>query len=386
MSFDPPRRLSRSRRRRVLRWLLPAMAACVVALVASGVLSANANSGLPNRSTAQLLAAISYPRQPGFSGTVVEKAAFGLPDLSSLGLGSAAGAGAGSGASAAAGPLSLLSGPLSLLSGSHTIRVWYGSPTRQRIALLDTFGEQDLFRNGSSLWQWNSETRTAMHRTLPANPGLVIPPGELAGLSPAQAAQHILALVQPSTTVTTDRNAVVAGRPAYVLVLTPKQAGSRIHQVRIAVDGATLVPLGVQVYALDTPRAVLDVSFTRFDAEAPSEDNFDWAPPPGVTVQPPPARTSPLPGLALPSSGTAVSTVGSGWTSVLKVTGLPSAAALAKQSPQAAALLGLLPAVKGSWGSGRLLQSSMFSVLVTDDGRAFAGPVDPPVLYAAAAT
>lgn len=370
MTFDPSRPAPWLRRRRVLRWLLPALAACVVALVASGVLSANANSDLPNRSTGQLLAAISYPQQPGFSGTVVEKAAFGLPDLSSLGL--------GSGASATA-------GPLSLLSGSHTIRVWYGSPTRQRIALLDTFGEQDLFRNGNSLWQWNSETRTAMHRTLPANPGLAIPPGELAGLSPAQAAQRILALVQPSTTVTTDRNAVVAGRPAYVLVLTPKQAGSRIRQVRIAVDGATLVPLGVQVYALDTPRAVLDVSFTRFDAEAPTEDNFDWAPPPGVTVQPPPAGTSPLPGLALPSSGTAVSTVGSGWTSVLKVAGLPSATALAKQSPQAAALLGLLPAVKGSWGSGRLLQSSMFSVLVTDDGRAFAGPVDPPVLYAAAA-
>lgn len=369
MTSDPPRRASRLRRRRVLRWLLPALAAGAVALVASGVLSANANPDLPNRSTGQLLAAISYPKQPGFSGTVVEKAAFGLPDLSSLG--------AGSGASGA--------GPLSLLSGSHTIRVWYGSPTKQRIALLDTFGELDLFRNGTSLWQWDSETRTAMHRTLPTDPGLVVPPGELAGLSPAQAAQRIVALVQPSTTVSTDRNAVVAGRPAYVLVLTPKQAGSRIRQVRISVDGATLVPLGVQVYALETPRAVLDVSFTRFDAEAPSEDNFDWTPPPGVTVQRAPARTSLLPGLALPSGGTAVSTVGSGWTSVVKVTGLPSEAALAKRSPQAAALLGLLPAVKGSWGSGRLLQSPMFSLLVTDDGRAFAGPVDPPVLYAAAA-
>ncbi len=382
MTSDPSRPASWLRGRRVLRWLVPALAAAVVALLASGVLSANANSGLPNRSTGQLLAAISYPQQPGFSGTVVEKAAFGLPDLSGLGLGSG---GSSTGSSASSGPLGVLSGPLGLLSGSHTIRLWYGSPTKQRIALLDTFGEQDLFRNGSSLWQWDSEARTAMHRTLPADPGLFVPPGGLAGLSPAQAAQRILALVQPSTTVTTDRNAVVAGRPAYVLVLTPKQAGSRIRQIRISVDGATLVPLGVQVYALDTPRAVLDVSFTRFDAEAPSEDNFDWTPPPGVTVQPPPAGASPLPGLALPNSGVTVSTVGSGWTSVLKVTGLPSSAALAKQSPQAAALLGLLPAVKGSWGSGRLLQSSMFSVLVTDNGRAFAGPVDPPVLYAAAA-
>jgi outer membrane lipoprotein-sorting protein len=254
------------------------------------------------------------------------------------------------------------------LSGSHTIRVWYGSPTQQRIALLNTFGELDLFRNGDSLWQWNSDTRTAVHRSLPTGVGLFRTPSELPSLSPDQAAQQIMAMVQPSTTVTTDRTAVVAGRSAYTLVLTPKQSGSRIQQVRISVDGATLVPLGVQVYVRDTARPVLDVSFTRFDVTVPSEDNFDWTPPPGATIQRVPAQTSLLPGLTLPAGRPVVSTVGSGWTSVLKVTGLPSQSALAKQSPQAAGLLGLLPAV-----------------LVTDDGRAFLGAVDPAVLYAAAA-
>ena len=184
-----------------------------------------ANPNLPSRSTGQLLAAVSYPKQAGFSGTVVEKASFGLPDLSSLGITTD---GAVPGTS-----------PLSLLSGSHTIRVWYGSPTKQRIALLDTFGELDLFRNGNSLWQWNSDTRTAVHRSLPSSTGLFQAPGQLPDLSPDQAAQHILAMVQPSTAVTTDRTAVVAGRSAYVLALSPKQAGSRIRQVRISVDGQT---------------------------------------------------------------------------------------------------------------------------------------------------
>ena len=39
-----------------------------------------------------------------------------------------------------------------------------------------------------------------------------------------------------------------------------------------------------------------------------------------------------------------------------------------------------------AWGSGRLLDSKLVSILITDDGRVFAGAVDPSALYAAAAT
>lgn len=370
------------RRGRPVRWLLPLLAAGVAGLVATGLvatglLSANANPSLPGRSTDQLLAAISNPRQLGFSGTVVEKASFGLPDLSALGLAD------GALADGALPDDALLggSGPglLSLLSGTHTIRVWYGGPAKQRIALLDPVGELDLFRNGTSLWQWNSASRTAVHRSLPSDARLFAAPEQLAGLSPDQAAQHLMTMLQPSTVVSIDRNAQVAGRSAYVLVLAPKQSGSLIGQVRISVDGATMVPLAVQLYARDGGAPILDVAFTRFTAGTPSADNFDWTPPAGVTVQHPPARAG------RPFSGARVSEVGSGWTEVYKVTGLPSAAALAKQRPRVAALLGLLPTVKGSWGSGRLLRGTAFSALITDDGRAFAGAVDPSVLYAAAA-
>jgi hypothetical protein len=43
-----------------------------------------------------------------------------------------------------------------------------------------------------------------------------------------------------------------------------------------------------------------------------------------------------------------------------------------------------LPQVSGTWGSGRLLQSALLSVLLTDDGRVIAGPVAPELLYDAA--
>jgi hypothetical protein len=40
--------------------------------------------------------------------------------------------------------------------------------------------------------------------------------------------------------------------------------------------------------------------------------------------------------------------------------------------------------VHGSWGSGRLLRTSLLSVLITSSGKALIGAVAPSVLYAAA--
>ncbi len=49
------------------------------------------------------------------------------------------------------------------------------------------------------------------------------------------------------------------------------------------------------------------------------------------------------------------------------------------------ALLGSATQVSGSWGSGRLLRTSLVSALITSNGRLFVGAVQPSVLYAAAA-
>jgi hypothetical protein len=41
--------------------------------------------------------------------------------------------------------------------------------------------------------------------------------------------------------------------------------------------------------------------------------------------------------------------------------------------------------VRGSWGSGRLITTSLLSVLITDGGQVLIGAVQPSVLYADAA-
>ena len=50
------------------------------------------------------------------------------------------------------------------------------------------------------------------------------------------------------------------------------------------------------------------------------------------------------------------------------------------------AIIQELPTVRGSWGTGRLLSTRLLSVLITNDGRVFAGAVAPSALYAAAAS
>jgi hypothetical protein len=57
----------------------------------------------------------------------------------------------------------------------------------------------------------------------------------------------------------------------------------------------------------------------------------------------------------------------------------------ATKDPTVARLLARLPKVGGTWGSGRLLRGTLFSAVLTDDGRLAVGAVRPEALYAALA-
>ena len=50
---------------------------------------------------------------------------------------------------------------------------------------------------------------------------------------------------------------------------------------------------------------------------------------------------------------------------------------------QVSRMLEVLPKVSGAWGSGHLLKGTLFSALLTDDGRVVVGSVAPEALYAA---
>lgn len=96
-----------------------------------------------------------------------------------------------------------------------------------------------------------------------------------------------------------------------------------------------------------------------------------------------PRRSNSPPPLGSYTSGTATFSLGQATQD--EITSAPASVPV---GPDLAVLRALLQAAKpvhGSWGSGRLLRTSLLSVLITSNGRILAGAVTPAVLYADAA-
>jgi hypothetical protein len=358
------------------RWAVPVGALVVIGGVMAGSLIsvAQAAPALPARTPAQLLVQVADSSFPPLTGTVVETASFGLPRLPGT-----------------ANPTSLAS----LLTGSHTVRVWYSSPQHFRLAVPEPLSETDLFRDGSTAWLWQSTANSVTEFSLPAHRASR-PAGTPLALTPQQAAQQVLAAVGKTTVVSVDRNVLVAGQAAYELVLAPKDSRSLIGQVQIAIDGRNGVPLRLQVFARGASSPAFQVGYTFIQFVAPAPADVSFTPPPGAKVTGADLAAGHSAG---PASGPADAGVfGSGWLTVLDLpsSGLTSPSApdggpvsIGNGSGDSAAVVGALlksaTAVSGTWGTGRLLRTSLISALMTSNGRMFVGAVRPSVLYAAAA-
>jgi outer membrane lipoprotein-sorting protein len=370
------------RSRPTLRWLVPSAAAVVIigGGAAAGTIVASADSPLPARSAAQLLVDVQNAKVDGFSGTVVETADLGLPAIA--------------GAIGNAAP----SGNLTrLLGGSNTARVWYAGENQARLALVGTDGETDMIRNGTDVWLWRSADNSATHLTVPAGaPEKAVP--SVAALTPQQAADQALAAITPTTKVETTGAAKVAGRDAYELVLSPKDSTSLIGQVRLAIDAEKHIPLRVDVYAKNATNPAVRVAFQQISFTTPDAQEFKFNPPPGAKVSNESSKAGAeqhqkamrdkkaVPDQKKPALEAEPTVIGQGWTSIVSLK-LPAPDAASKKGDAAEmqTALNILPKVSGTFGSGHLLSGSLFSALITDDGRVFVGAVTPEALEAAAA-
>lgn len=385
-------------RRGPVRALVPL---AVVAVIAGGAALApslaSATPNLPAVTAQQLLAKAASAKVDAFSGTVSLTTDLGLPQLPDLS-GSA--------------------NPFSLLSGSHTLQVAANGPEQQRVALLDQLSEYDFVHNGAQFWTYDSETNSVEYGKASGDEKskadqekkLAQEAGQLP-LTPQAAAQQFLAAVSPSTEVSIGSPRTVAGRSAYLLVLKPKQQGSLIGQVEVSVDSATGVPLGVALYPAGSATPFFDLSFTSISLSAPPASRFDFTPPKGATVTPfGQEQSGAQKDKQQPKLDPQV--LGSDWLSVLELHGV-NLNDLTKQisgvgqqavkdgtstSPNSDggssqlisggvgsylnSLLGGGTAVSGKFGTGKVYQTHVLSVLVTTDGRVFLGPVTPQVLEA----
>ena len=388
------------------RYLVPLGAAAITAVVVLAPQAANGaqHPSLPPRTAGQLLAALESSQLPQFSGTTVETARLGLPSLSESDLP----------AGVSVGAQSQLMQLVTLLTGSHTAQVAYGGPERQRVAVfLSDLSETDIVHNGTDLWTYTSDGNSVTHNTLKSEAARQEPAGT-AELDPTRTAQQTLAAIDPSTKVSVDRTAEVAGRSAYQLDLDPRDSRTLISSVRLAVDAKTWMPLRVEVWSRSNTKApAFSVGFTSLSLKAPSASTFDFTKPPSATMS-----SSPFSGLHSttsdrgPSAKASTQEIGSGWTSVLvdrlsdmnsagfgpRVQGArpPNRAVRSPAGTKPAP--GTPPRVAGSSLSqtldqlatrvpeGHLITTSLVSVLITDDNRVLVGAVTPAYLEQVAAS
>ena len=376
---------------RRLRWGVPFVAGAAVAAAAilPGVAAGSDHPSLPARSATQLLTDLLSVKPPALSGTVVETARLGLPELPSTG--------------ASAAELSWQN----LVTGSHTARVWLDGPDRQRVALVGDLAESDVVHNGTAMWIYSSSANQATHIAVPAAlTGSAQKSVEAKTLlTPAQAAAQALAAITPTTRVSVDDTARVAGRAAYQIVLAPRDARSLVTSVTIALDSQTYVPLRVRVYGRDLTTPALETTFTDITFARPPASVFAFIPPTGATVtqstlgQALSGRLSPAgtfrtsTGHLVPPTGSTPSTdgkgagtrtIGSGWTAVLvtdgtALTGLGAGSGSGQ-------LTGLLLRSATRVAHGRLITTALLSFLLTDDGRLYVGAVDGAALQKVAST
>jgi len=400
--------MSTALNRPLVRWLVPLGVVGAVALIAlmTAVIRSSAGGAAP-RTTAQLLLGLTRADAQGVSGTVVENADLGLPALPN-GLG-------GDG----------VADWTTLLSGSHTLRVWCAGPTMTRVALLGTLGESDIIRDGANLWTWSSDKNAVMHVRLPASasatgatPRSLPSPlpsglGSVLPTSPQEAAIQMLLRLDKTTSVRSVGTVSVAGRSADELAIAPRDARSLVASIRIDVDSVQSVPLRVRVFARGYGRPAFDIGFTQVSFDRPDPALFQFKAPPGAKVTQVPDRSnsstpsqSPAPGGTTAETRPQATVIGSGWTAIVAARvpaaiaqGVPGGAPEPGSSPNRqitrtpgsvagplAAIVNELPRVSGTWGSGRMMSTRLLSVLITDDGRVFAGSVSPSAVMAAAAS
>jgi len=372
--MSPTRRASRRR-------VLTATAAIgVPVLVGAAIFVPMAASGavdLPDKTPAELIEFAAASEVDALSGTIEQTSDLGLPDLGAL---TGAMGGSDSGDAPAAADIDDL---ISLVTGSHTAKV-YLDGENARVQILDRLGERNVYVHGDAneVWYVDSETQTATQLTLPSDADLEqsTPEAPDAVTTPDQMLDEALAGLDESTEVTVGTDGSVAGRDVYELVLTPRSDDTLVGEVRFAIDGENGTALAASVTPRGASEPAFQTGFTQVDFAAPDPAVFAFTPGDGVTVT---QQDVPLPtehGSAQTDAAAPV-VFGEGWSAVIEMPNSSRADAFAGLDAEQ---LALVDSVTTAVDGGRVLQTALVSVLITDDGRVLAGAVPAERLVEAA--
>ncbi|GGN86320.1 hypothetical protein GCM10011579_078030 [Streptomyces albiflavescens] len=377
----------RAGRRKAARYVVP-VAVVGVAAATIGLVPALADSGdpdLPKITAQQLIEKIATSDVQQLSGTVKISTDLGLPNLGGLESGLVSGAAKGDGGSSAD-PQSKL---LELASGTHTLRVAADGPDKGKVSLLDSAAEYSVIHNGDEVWAYDSKSNEAYHATAPKSESQK--EKEEVPSTPKDFADEALKSVDDTTSVTVDGTAQVAGRDAYKLLIKPKQSGSTVGAISIAVDAKTGMPLKFTLTPASGGAAVVDAGFTKVDFAKPAASTFDFTPPKGAKVTEgddlkSEDKAQPKGDEDFAEGLDGLKTLGKGWNSIAVFDtggqGMPSGSS--GNGDVDGFLNSLGDHVTGKFGSGTVFSTRLVNALITDDGKVYAGAVTKDALVKAA--
>ncbi|GAA0493668.1 DUF2092 domain-containing protein [Streptomyces olivaceiscleroticus] len=397
----------RPRRSKLVRYGVP-VAVAGVAAATIGLVPAFAGPGapdLPEISAQDLIAKAAASDVQQLSGTVRISTDLGLPELPG---GMSAGAFGGSGGDKDGGAADPKDKLMELASGTHTLRVAADGADRQRVSVIDKAAEYSLVRNGDKIWAYDSGSNTAFRATGPKAEKHATP-RSMGDMTPQKLAEQALDAAGDTTSVTVDGTAKVAGRDAYQLLVKPKQAGSTVGAIRVAVDAQNGVPLRFTLSPKSGGAPVVEAGFTSVDFAKPEAGTFAFSPPKDAKVidgdevrtqhdRKAENRPNKLPGLPQELTGAGardadgMDVIGHGWTAIAKIDGgsegkgeKAATGRKAGATGDAAAFMDSLgEKVTGTFGSGHVFSTRLVNALVTDDGTVYVGAVDRQSLIKAA--
>ncbi|RXZ45238.1 LolA family protein [Agromyces binzhouensis] len=424
-----PRRTGPSRFR--ARTVVPAIGVPVaIALAILVPMQANASVDLPDKTPEELVAFAKAGDVDALSGTIEQRSELGLPDLGTLMGGGASDANDSEADAAASDTLGEL---VSLATGSFDANV-YLDGDHARLQVLDRMAERNVYLSPGEAWFVDSETQTATRLGVADDADVEGLEAELdrladearaeaeAGLpdgeqlpTPQQLLDRALDRLDETTAVSVGTDGRVAGRDAYELVLEPRTDETLVGEIRVAIDGENGAALAASVTARGADAPAFETGFTDVSFAAPDPAVFAFEPSDAFAVE---EEALPLPTVdelrqwiadaqaRAESEADATADLprpivhGEGWATVVELDaatvaemtaghragggdsadadGADSVAPATEPPFTEGEALDLLDALTVAVDGGRALQTSLLSVLFTDDGRVLAGsvPVD----------
>lgn len=237
----------------VRRWCVVALAA--VLLVAAPVAVRWLPAGSADASGATLLAQARTATDGSWSGAVELDGTLQLPDADEF------------------------SGIATLLGDHTSLRVWWQDAEHWRVDRLLLTGETDLVHHGDTTVEWSYERDRV---TVSHDPDIRLP--RAGDLLPPVLAERLLRGVSATDTTRLPARRL-AGRSAAGLRVRPPSPLSSIDHVDLWSDGASGVPLLVEVYATGSSSPDFTSRFTDYSPAPPPSDTLTFVAPPSADVR-----------------------------------------------------------------------------------------------------